>query len=144
MTRRRRCAVLAGAALMLLAACESAPRPFELRLNSETMQFVISSEPSPPFAREPTVYQVIIRDKETREPIEGGAGQIYASSEDGVNIYHPLSPGPELGSYYGRLNYVTAGNWAVAIRFRRDSLRPLETVDWYQEVKAARGEAGTL
>ena len=136
----RRRTLLAGAVLVLAAACEPGPRVNELRLSSETLQFIITADPSPPYAREQTSYRVIIRDRETREPIEGGQGQIYATSRDRANVYYPLSAGEELGSYYGRLNYVTSGEWAVAIRFRRDSLSRLETVDWYQEIRAARDE----
>jgi hypothetical protein len=42
--------------------------------------------------------------------------------------------GPEVGTYHAKLNFVVAGMWAVAIRFRRDSLRPLERIDWMQQV----------
>ena len=140
---RRRRTLLAGAALVLAAACEPGPPVHELRLSSESLQFIITADPSPPFAREATEYRVIVRDRETRQPIEGGQGQIYATSRDRANVYHPLGAGEELGSYYGRLNYVTAGEWAVAIRFRRDSLTRLETVEWYQEVRAARNEPGS-
>lgn len=139
MTGGRLYPVLAVAVAGLLAACQP-PRPRELRLESENLRFQISSDPLPPYAREPAIYKVIVRDKRTREPIEGGEGQIYASSRDRVNIYDALTPGPELGSYYGTLRFVTAGEWAVAVRFRRDSLRPLETVEWYQEIRAARDE----
>jgi hypothetical protein len=38
------------------------------------------------------------------------------------------------------LHFVTAGQWAVAIRFQRDTTRRLETMDWMQEVAAAQGE----
>jgi hypothetical protein len=33
---------------------------------------------------------------------------------------------------------VAAGPWAVAIRFRRDSLHPLETINWMQDVHNER------
>jgi hypothetical protein len=36
---------------------------------------------------------------------------------------------------------VTAGDWAIAIQFRRDSTKPLERIDWMQQV---RGERDTL
>ena len=39
------------------------------------------------------------------------------------------------------MNYITAGDWAVAIQFRRDSTQKLERIDWMQDVHAARGEA---
>ena len=128
----------AAAALAAAAACDPQPRIPELRSASDTYLFTTSSEPVPPHARERTVYKVVIRDKKTRQPIEGGEGQIFASTRDGANIWDGLAPGPEIGTYYGTLNYITAGEWAVAIRFRRDSTAPLERVDWMQEVRNAR------
>ena len=147
MSARRPRAVLAVAAAALalsaaVIACEPAG-PYEMRLVTDNHQFLISSDPLPPIAREPTLYRVIVRDKETREPIDGGEGRIFATSQDQANTWDVLTPGPELGSYYGRLRYVTSGEWAVAIQFRRDSTRPLERVDWYQEVRAARDEPVT-
>ena len=143
MTSHSRVTLTTVAAVLLIAgvmvACESAGPP-PLRLESDDLQFRITSDPLPPLAREPTLYKVIVRDKETREPIEGGEGRIFATSQDRVNTWDVLTPGPELGSYYARLRYVTAGEWAVAIQFRRDSLRPLKRVDWYQEVRAAPAE----
>ena len=128
--------VLAAAGL---AACEpGARRPPEMRLWTDTYEYILSTEPSPPRARERTVYKVVVLDKESRQPVEGGEGQVFASSEDGKNIYDGLVPGPELGTYYGTMNFLTAGDWAVAVRFRRDSTKPLERADWMQSVRAAR------
>jgi hypothetical protein len=45
-----------------------------------------------------------------------------------------LAYGPEVGTYHAKLNFVIPGTWAVAIRFRRDSLHPLEKTDWMQDV----------
>lgn len=130
-------AVLAVAGLG--AACEPRPaEPYELRNWTDDMSFRISSDPSPPRAREAVVYKVVIRDKESGQPIEGGEGRIFASSRDGASTWYPLEPGPELGTYYGRLKYITAGQWAVAIQFRRDSTKRLERLDWMQEVAAER------
>lgn len=138
-------AVLIAAAVVPLAvmiACEpQGPRP--LRLFTDNLQVLITSEPSPPIAREATLYKVIVRDRETREPIDGGEGRIFATSRDQANTWDVLTPGPELGSYYGRLRYITSGEWAVAIQFRRDSTRPLERVDWYQEVRPPTDEPVT-
>jgi hypothetical protein len=122
-----------------LAACRPGERKAPtMRLWTDTYEFILSTDPVPPRARERTVYKVVVLDKETRQPVEGGEGQVFASSRDGRNIYDGLVAGPELGSYYGTLNYVTAGDWAVAVRFRRDSLKPLERADWMQSVRAAR------
>ena len=139
MTRRWTSAV-AVALLIGVASCGPAPREAEFVARSDTFLFTITSEPIPPFAREPTLYKVIVRDKETRQPIEGGEGQIFATSQDGANTWDALLPGPELGSYYGTLRYVTSGTWAVAIRFRRDSTQALQRVDWTQDVLTARDE----
>lgn len=136
---RARWAVAALVAAGLLAACESNPREATpLRMWSEDMAFRVTADPSPPRARETTVYKVVVRDKDSGQPIEGGEGQIFATSRDGVNTYYPLEPGPELGTYYGRLRFITAGDWAIAIRFRRDSTKKLERMDWRQDVRAER------
>ena len=135
-------ALLAAAALAaagLLASCEPGKsEAYVLRQWTEDMIFRISSDPSPPRARETVVYKVVVSDKETGQPIEGGEGRIFASSRDGANTWYPLEPGPELGTYYGRLRFITAGDWAVAIQFRRDSTKKLERMDWRQDVAGER------
>jgi hypothetical protein len=81
-----------------------------------------------------------VSDKETGEPIESGQGQIFATSSDGIDVFDPLVKGPELGTYYATMHFITAGQWAVAIRFQRDSTKKLERMDWMQEIFPARGE----
>ena len=127
--------------LALLATCSRAPREAQLRLYSTSYSFNISSNESPPFAREATLYKIVIRDKESRQPIETGEGQIFASNEERANTWDGFAKGAELGTYYGKLNFVTAGTWAVAIRFRRDSLHGLERVEWIQDVLNERQAA---
>jgi len=136
----RRAVLRLAVAIGLAAACTPGPRDLSLRQWTEDMEFRILPDPAPPHAREPIKYKVVVRDSKTGQPIEGGEGQIFASSRDGKDIYDSLEPGQELGTYYGKLNFVTAGEWAVAIRFRRDSTKKLERLDWMQEVRAARGE----
>ena len=136
---------LRPAVLLLLAAgaaaCESARRaPGELRLKTEIFAFTITPELSPPVAREPMIYKVVVRDRDSGQPVEDGEGQIFATSSDGAQSWDGLAAGPEPGTYYGRLNFITAGNWAIAVRFRRDSTENLERVDWMQEIRNARGE----
>ena len=127
----------------IAAACEGSRRePGEMRLKTEKYAFTITPEVSPPVAREPIVYKVVVRDRETGQPVENGEGQIFASSRDGAQTWDGLTPGPEPGTYYGRVNFITAGEWAMAVRFRRDSTESLERVDWMQEVRNARGERG--
>lgn len=120
------------ALVVVLAAC--APRENEFRLLSRSYTFSIVPSSSPPYAREATLYKVVVRDRETREPIETGEGQIYANNAQRASTWDGFAKGAELGTYYGKLNFVTAGQWAVAIRFRRDSLHRLETVEWMQDV----------
>ena len=121
----------------LLAACASPPRT-DSRLWSDHYEYRINADPSPPHAREPIVYTITVLDKETRQLIEGGEGQIYATSIDRVNRYDGFEQGREAGTYTARLNYITAGDWAVGLRFRPDSTKPLEKVEWVQTVRGAR------
>jgi hypothetical protein len=120
---------------MTVSACgPREPRQQEMRMMSENYLFTIIPHESPPRAREAILYKVIVRDKETRQPIETGEGQIYASNREGASTWDGFEKGAEVGTYYGKLNFVTAELWAVAIRFRRDSLQPLEKVEWMQDV----------
>jgi hypothetical protein len=139
MTHHARAAA-AAAVLLLTAACGPSQRDLSMRHWTEDMAFRISSDPVPPAAREKIRYKVQVSDSKTGQPIESGEGRIFASSRDGASTWDVLLPGDELGTYYGTLNYVTAGEWAVAIQFRRDSTRKLERMDWMQEVFPAREE----
>jgi hypothetical protein len=108
---------------------------------SPTYSFTIIPSQAPPHAREAILYKVVIRDRDSRQPIETGEGQIYASNEARANTWDGFTKGAEVGTYYGKLNFVTAGLWAIAIRFRRDSLHPLEKIEWYQDVLNERQAA---
>jgi hypothetical protein len=132
---RRLAALVSGG--MLLAACGATPRA-DIRLWSDHYEFRINSDPSPPHAREPIIYTVTVLDKNTRQLVDKGEGQIYATSIDRVNRYDSFVPGREAGTYTARLNYITAGDWAVGLRFRPDSTKPLEKVEWVQTVRGAR------
>lgn len=139
MIRIRRWPVVVLVAV-LAAACRPAPRDLSMKFLTEDMELRVLPDPVPPRAREPVRYKVVVSDKETGEPIEGGQGQIFATSQDGIDVYDPLVKGPELGTYYATMNFITAGQWAVAVRFQRDSTKKLERMDWMQEVFPARGE----
>lgn len=116
------------AALVLFGVACGPPggRALETRTYTDTYAMRVSWDPAPPYAREPIVFRVAIRDKKTGEPIEAGEGQIFASNSSGINIYDSFIPAPESGMYTARLRFITAGEWAVGIRFRRDSLARLE------------------
>ena len=133
-------ALLVMAALLAAAttACSRTPRERQMRLYSTNYHFTIVPSTSPPHAREATLYKIVVRDRKSRQPIETGEGQIYSNNEQGASTWDGLAKGAELGTYYGKLNFVSAEPWAIAIRFRRDSLHPLEKVEWLQEVAGER------
>jgi hypothetical protein len=140
----RRFAWLAVGAAAAQAACGPAEsRPVEMRLPSTSFQFTVSSQPQPPYAREGTVFKLVVHDRKSREPIELGRGRIYSSNRDEAKTWDELHKGAEVGVYYGRLNFVTSGEWAIAVEFRRDSTARMEKVEWMQEVLAAREAGGS-
>ena len=120
---------------MAVAACgRTDAKQRELHQISKSYSFSIVPDQAPPHAREAILYKVYIRDRESREPIQNGEGQIYSQNKEGARSWDGFTYGPQVGTYYGKLNFVTSGQWAVAIRFRRDSLHPLETINWMQDV----------
>src|SRR4051812_2112794 len=130
-------------AITLAAACgggDNSPPP--LRQNSMSYSYVIKPDDSPPHARQDIHYIIQVFDRKTRQPIEAGDGQLFAGKpiDEGAptgpqsKTWDGMAYGPEVGTYRAKLNYVVAGQWAVAIRFRRDSLHPLERIDWMQDV----------
>ena|SRR5436190_12888083 len=129
------------ALLLLFAACGPSEPHRELRMISPNYAFTIIPSEAPPHAREAVLYKVVIRDRESHQPIEAGEGQIYANNAERSSTWDGFAKGAELGTYYGKLNFVTAGTWAVAIRFRRDSVHPLEKIEWIQDVLNERQAA---
>jgi hypothetical protein len=116
------------------SACGGDDGPPPLRQLSNSYSYTISSDDSPPHARQDIHFSIQIFDRKTRQPIENGEGRLFASNGKGANTWDGFVFGPEVGTYHAKLNYVLAGQWAVAIQFRRDTLRPLERIDWMQDV----------
>lgn len=112
----------------------SEARQREMHYISTSYSFTIVPSEAPPHAREDITYKVFIRDRDTREPIQNGEGQIYSNNREGARTWDGFAYGPEVGTYYGKLNFTTSGLWAVGVRFRRDSLHPLEKLEWMQDV----------
>lgn len=110
------------------------------RAFTEHYAFNITSDPSPPHAREKTVFKIRVRDKNSSQPIEGGEGIIYGNTEDGGGkTWDSFTPGQAPGTYTANLQFVVATNWALALQFRKDSTQALEKVDtWYQSVLPER------
>lgn len=130
---------VAGAAIATaaLAACGT-PSPPDLsqRLWTDDYEIRVLSDPVPPRALEPTMFTIYVRDKKTREPIVNGQGRIYATNADRHSIWQAFTYGPEVGTYHSRLLFVTAGEWAMGVQFRRDSTAPLQqSLDWRQIVR---------
>ena len=135
--------VLPALAVAAVANCGPNPKAKELRLWSDSYAFTVTVDPMPPLAMEPIRYRVVVSDKQTKQPIEGGEGRIFAS-RGGANTDDGFMKEPELGTYSGRLFFALSGDWAMAIQFRRDKnpQMRLERVDWTQAVKNA-SEPGT-
>jgi hypothetical protein len=136
------------AAIAVATGCGGANGPPPLRQNSQSYSFTIKPDDSPPHARQDIFYAIQVFDSKTRQPIENGEGQLFAgkpieeSAPTGPQskTWDGLTYGPEIGTYHAKLNYVIAGKWAVAIRFRRDTLHPLERIDWMQDVLDERSD----
>ena len=140
-SRVRRLLAVGALALAPLAAvaCEGPARSApELRLQMDSFVVTISTDPMPPYARERHRWRVVVLDKKTRQPIQQGEGRIFASSRDGLSTWDGFAKGQEVGTYFGNLDFLTAGEWAMAVEFRNDSTLPLQRVDWIQEVRPER------
>ncbi|MBX9927576.1 MAG: hypothetical protein K2X99_01575 [Gemmatimonadaceae bacterium] len=126
-------------ALAIVAGCSGPSRPnTDMRL--WTQEFAIRAWPNvvPPRSLEPITWTLIVTDKKTRQPIANGQGRIFATNADGVTKWDGFRYGPEVGMYRATFMYPAAGEWAMAIQFRRDSTLPLQkTEDWKQIVRAA-------
>lgn len=129
-----------GTALMMavvlaIIACDRGPAtPPPLRQMTLSYSYTITPDDAPPHARSDIHYSIQVLDRKTRQPIESGEGQLFASNNQGAKTWDGMEYGPEMGTYHAKLNFVVPGLWAVAIRFRRDSLHPLERTDWMQDV----------
>jgi hypothetical protein len=131
--------VILAALPLLAAACEGDKRPRgELRFVTDSFQVRISPETRPTRALEPIYWRVVVHDRNTGTPIQGGQGRIFATSKDMKSIANGLEETGELGTYRTNLMFVTAGMWAMALQFRRDSTMPLQrTEDWTQDILSA-------
>jgi len=126
-----------AAALVFVPSCGPNPRALDNRQWSDSFAYRITVDPMPPRAGEDATYKIIVQDKKTGEPIETGEGRMFANSQDGARTNDGFQKGKEVGTYYARLMFAAAGDWAMGLQFRRDSTSRLERVDWMQSVRAA-------
>jgi hypothetical protein len=130
--------ILFVAALAVTAASCGAPPDDRglVRLWTDDFEIRLKPDVVPPRALERITYTITVHDKETREPIVNGEGQIFATNADRKTVYNGLEYGPEPGTYRATIMFVTAGEWAMGFRFRRDSTMALQrTEDWRQQVR---------
>lgn len=134
-------ALVLGLWIVAVVACgPREEKPAEFRQMSQSFYFTVTSNPAPPHARESVLYKITVRDRESREPIETGLGRVYSSNVDQAKTWDALTKGAEVGTYYAKLNFITSGDWAIAIEFRRDSSARIEKVEWMQDVLAERAQ----
>lgn len=128
--------LVAAALLAASASCGPPPDAGVMRVWTEDFEIRVTSDVTPPRALERITYTVVVRDKETREPIVNGEGRIFATNADRKTVYNGFTYGPEAGTYRATLTFVTAGEWAMGIQFRRDSTQVLQrSLDWRQAVR---------
>lgn len=136
--RLSRVVVIAALPLLVMSCQSEKPTRGELRMRTESFTILISPETRPTRALEPIYWRVVVHDRETGTPIQGGQGRIFATSKDRKSIANGLEETGELGAYRTNLMFVTAGMWAMALEFRRDSTLPLQrTQDWTQDILSA-------
>jgi hypothetical protein len=135
---------MCGAVAVLVAGAFSAgcdagrPPVRELRFRTDSFVIRVSPETIPTRALEPVYWRVVVHDRDTGAPIQGGQGRIFATNKDMKTVSNGLSETDQLGTYRSHLMYVTAGLWAMAIQFRRDSTQILQkTQDWTQDILSA-------
>ncbi len=123
---------LAGAAV----ACAPPDRPnTDIRLWTQDFEIRAWSDITPPKAGEAIKYTIVVRDKNTKEPIADGQGRIYITNADRLTRWDGFRYGPEVGTYHATLMFPATGEWALGIQFRRDSTHVLQkTEDWRQTV----------
>lgn len=131
------CALVAATSVSL-ASCGNNNRAEEIRQWTDDMAFRISVVPAPPVSEEVTLFKIVVRDKESGQPIQTGEGRIFATSQDRAQTGDGLAKGAEVGTYYAHVRFPVAGDWAIGLQFRRDSTTKLErTQDWQQQVLPA-------
>ena len=129
---------LLSAALLVASAVSCGPGPDDgaIRLWTDDFEIRVTADVMPARALERITYTVVVRDKTTQEAVADGEGRIFATNADRKSTHNGFRYGPEAGTYRANMMFVTAGEWALGILFRRDSTKALQrTLDWRQTVR---------
>ncbi len=128
--------VALAAVAVIASACGTGKAPrSELRLVTDDFVIHVSPETLPTRARETIYWRVVVHERETGKPVQGGEGRIFATNRDMKTTANGLEETDELGTYRSHIMFVTAGMWAMAVQFRRDSTEQLQkTQDWTQDI----------
>ena len=133
--------LVAPCAALVLVALGCAPEKpnTDQRVFSPEFEFRVAADVEPPRALEPINYTITVRERKSRQPVVNGQGRIFGTNADRKSIWDGFIYGPEVGTYHAKLMFITAGEWAMSLQFRRDStsalVRPSD--DWRQMVRAA-------
>ena len=120
----------------LATSCGPGEQPGVVRLATDEFELRAVPDMVPPRALERITYTVVVKDRETKEPIVNGEGRLFATNADRATSWDGFKYGPEAGTYRATITFVTAGEWALGIEFRRDSTKALQrTLDWRQQVR---------
>lgn len=145
----RRAMWVAASAFALVACSDGAARDLSLKQSTHSYSFTIRANPAPPYANEDVHYTIVVLDRETRQPVQNGEGQIYGQLTPGPNgrprTWDSFVYGPEVGTYHAKVRFAIGAlttdpdqAWQMGLRFRRDSLSPLESTNWQQQVRPER------
>ncbi|MFL5489016.1 MAG: hypothetical protein ACJ8AJ_11085, partial [Gemmatimonadaceae bacterium] len=80
-------AVIAGVCALTASCGRTEAKQREMHYITKTYSLTIVPSEAPPHAREEIVYKVFIRDRDTREPIQNGEGQIYSNNREGARTW---------------------------------------------------------
>jgi hypothetical protein len=122
------------ASLLVSSSCGAPHRSGELRQGTISYKFDITTPNVPPVAGDDVSYVIVVRDRDTGQPIETGEGRIFARAA--VRVAGTFVKAPEVGQYIGMVRFPSAGGWEVGIRFRDQPVKALELTQWSQYVRS--------
>ena len=137
--RRTMCAMLA--LLLVASSCGAPNRSGQLRQGTTSYKFDITTPNAPPVAGDDVTYVIVVRDRNTGQPIETGEGRLFARA--GAGVTGSFVKAPQVGQYVGTLRFPRAGGWVVGFRFRDQPAKALELTQWSQDVRSTTPSENT-